>query len=139
MSSPARCWRHKAEDEGIAVAENIAGQTGIVNHDVIPNVVYTAPEIAGVASRGTGQGTRAQRQGRQVLDDGHSRAKANRDTDGFVKGLSLMRKPDRVLAVWIIASLAGTDDRGGLRRDGFGATSEDIAYTCTPTRPMPRR
>ena len=61
---------HKAEDEGIAVAENIAGLTGIVNHDVIPSVVYTWPEIAGVGlTEEAGEGTRRD-QGRQVPDDG---------------------------------------------------------------------
>jgi dihydrolipoamide dehydrogenase len=67
---PGPMLAHKAEDEGIAVAENIAGLTGIVNHDVIPGVVYTQPEIASVglteeAGEGAGRG-----QGRQVPDDG---------------------------------------------------------------------
>jgi dihydrolipoamide dehydrogenase len=67
---PGPMLAHKAEDEGIAVAENIAGLTGIVNHDVIPGVVYTQPEIASVGlDRGTGEGA-GRDQGRQVPDDG---------------------------------------------------------------------
>ena len=64
---PGPMLAHKAEDEGIAAAENIAGQTGIVNHAVIPSVVYTHPEIAGVGlSRRAGQGSRPRDQGRQI-------------------------------------------------------------------------
>ena len=67
---PGPMLAHKAEDEGIAVAENIAGQHGIVNHDVIPSVVYTWPEIAGVGlTEEAAQGAR-RGQGRQVPDDG---------------------------------------------------------------------
>src|SRR5690606_32825651 len=83
---PGPMLAHKAEDEGIAVAENIAGQIGIVNHNVIPSVVYTAPEIAGVglteeAAKETG---RAIKVGKFPMM-ANSRAKTNRDTDGFVK------------------------------------------------------
>ncbi|MCY7340099.1 MAG: dihydrolipoyl dehydrogenase, partial [Sphingomonas bacterium] len=100
---PGPMLAHKAEDEGIAAAENIAGQTGIVNHAVIPSVVYTHPEIAGVGLSEE-----------QAKDAGHeikvgkfpfmanSRAKTNRDTDGFVKVIA-DAKSDRVLGVWIIS------------------------------------
>ncbi|MEE4155432.1 MAG: dihydrolipoyl dehydrogenase [Erythrobacter sp.] len=121
---------HKAEDEGIAVAENIAGQTGIVNHDVIPNVVYTAPEIAGVGLTEE----QAKEQGIAINVGkfpmmANSRAKANRDTDGFVKVIS-DAKTDRVIGVWMINTLAGTMIAQAAQAMEFGATSEDIAYTC---------
>ncbi|MEM6267164.1 MAG: dihydrolipoyl dehydrogenase, partial [Pseudomonadota bacterium] len=87
---PGPMLAHKAEDEGIAVAENIAGETGIVNHAVIPNVVYTAPEFAGVgltqeeAIEAAGGDKKAVKVGKFPMM-ANSRAKANRDTDGFVK------------------------------------------------------
>ena len=126
---PGPMLAHKAEDEGIAAAENIAGQTGIVNHALIPSVVYTHPEIAGVGLSEE-----------QAKDAGHeikvgkfpfmanSRAKTNRDTDGFVKVIADARN-DRVLGVWIISSLAGTLIAEACVAMEFGATSEDIAYT----------
>jgi dihydrolipoamide dehydrogenase len=120
---------HKAEDEGIAVAENIAGLTGIVNHDVIPSVVYTMPEIAGVGL------TEEQAKQHGEIRIGkfpmlaNSRAKTNRDTDGFVKIIA-DAKTDRVLGVWIISSLAGTMIAQAALAMEFGATSEDIALTC---------
>ena len=120
---------HKAEDEGIAVAENIAGHTGIVNHAVIPSVVYTHPEIAGVGL------TEEQAKAEGEIKVGkfpfmaNSRAKTNRDTDGFVKVIA-DAKSDRVLGVWIISSLAGTLIAEACLAMEFGATSEDIAYTC---------
>ena len=121
---------HKAEDEGIAVAENIAGQTGIVNHAVIPNVVYTMPEFAGVGLTEED----AKEAGHEVKIGkfpmmANSRAKANRDTDGFVKVIA-DAKTDRVLGVWCVASLAGTMIAQAAQAMEFGATSEDIAYTC---------
>jgi len=127
---PGPMLAHKAEDEGIAVAENIAGLTGIVNHDVIPSVVYTAPEIAGVGITEE----QAKERGLAVKVGkfpmmANSRAKANRDTDGFVKVIA-DAETDRVLGVWIIASLAGTMIAGACVAMEFGATSEDIAYTC---------
>jgi dihydrolipoamide dehydrogenase len=120
---------HKAEDEGIAVAENIAGLTGIVNHDVIPSVVYTMPEIAGVGL--------TEQQAREHGDVkvgkfpmlANSRAKTNREPDGFVKVIA-DAKTDRVLGVWMIASVAGTMIAQAVQAMEFGATSEDIAYTC---------
>jgi dihydrolipoamide dehydrogenase len=126
---PGPMLAHKAEDEGIAVAENIAGLTGIVNHAVIPGVVYTTPEIAGVGL--TEEAARA-------LGDikvgkfpmlANSRAKTNREPDGFVKVIA-DAKTDRVLGVWIIANLAGTMIAEAALAMEFGGTSEDIAYTC---------
>ncbi|MEM1196557.1 MAG: dihydrolipoyl dehydrogenase [Pseudomonadota bacterium] len=125
---------HKAEDEGIAVAENIAGLTGIVNHDVIPNVVYTAPEIAGVgltqeeAIEKAGGDKKAIKVGKFPMM-ANSRAKANRDTDGFVKVIA-DAQTDRVIGVWMVNTLAGTMIAQAAQAMEFGATSEDIAYTC---------
>ncbi len=120
---------HKAEDEGIAVAENIAGQTGIVNEDVIPTVVYTMPEIAGVGL------TEEQAKEHGEVKVGkfpmlaNSRAKTNREPDGFVKVIA-DAKTDRVLGVWMINAVAGTLIGQAAQAMEFGATSEDIAYTC---------
>jgi dihydrolipoamide dehydrogenase len=126
---PGPMLAHKAEDEGIAVAENIAGLTGIVNHDVIPSVVYTMPEIAGVGL------TEEQAKEHGEVKVGkfpmlaNSRAKTNREPDGFVKVVADART-DRVLGVWMIASVAGTMIAQAAQAMEFGATSEDIAYTC---------
>jgi len=126
---PGPMLAHKAEDEGIAVAENIAGLTGIVNHDVIPSVVYTMPEIAGVGL------TEAQAKEHGEVKVGkfpmlaNSRAKTNHEPDGFVKVIA-DAKTDRVLCVWMIASVAGTMIAQAAQAMEFGATSEDIAYTC---------
>ncbi|USI73603.1 dihydrolipoyl dehydrogenase [Sphingomonas morindae] len=127
--TPGPMLAHKAEDEGIAVAENIAGLTGIVNHDVIPGVVYTMPEIAGVGL------TEELARERGAVKVGkfpmlaNSRAKTNHEPDGFVKVIA-DAETDRVLGVWIIASLAGTMIAQAAQAMEFGATSEDIAYTC---------
>ena len=126
---PGPMLAHKASDEGIACAENIAGQTGIVNHDVIPGVVYTSPEIAGVGL------TEEQAKERGSIKVGkfpmlaNSRAKTNHEPDGFVKVIS-DADTDRVLGVWCIASVAGTMIAEAAVAMEFGATSEDIAYTC---------
>ncbi len=126
---PGPMLAHKAEDEGIACAENIAGQTGIVNHDVIPSVVYTWPEIAGVGL------TEEQAKEKGEVKVGkfpmlaNSRAKTNHEPDGFVKIIADART-DRVLGVWCIASVAGTMIAQAAQAMEFGATSEDIAYTC---------
>jgi dihydrolipoamide dehydrogenase len=126
---PGPMLAHKAEDEGIAVAENIAGLTGIVNHDVIPSVVYTMPEIAGVGLTEE----EAKKSGDVKVGKfpmlANSRAKTNRETDGFVKVVA-DAKTDRVLGVWMIASVAGTMIAQAAQAMEFGATSEDIAYTC---------
>ena len=109
---------HKAEDEGIAVAENIAGQTGIVNHEVIPSVVYTMPEIAGVGL--TEEDAKAA--GHEVKIGkfpmmANSRAKTNREADGFVKVIA-DAKTDRVLGVWMHRLGRRHDDRPGRAGDG---------------------
>ena len=120
---------HKAEDEGIACAENIAGHTGIVNHNVIPSVVYTMPEIAGVGLTEEQASEKGEIKVGKFPFAGNSRAKTNRDTDGFVKIIA-DAKSDRVLGVWIISSLAGVLIAEAALAMEFGATSEDIAYTC---------
>jgi dihydrolipoamide dehydrogenase len=126
---PGPMLAHKAEDEGLAVAENIAGLTGIVNHAVIPGVVYTMPEIAGVGLTEE----QAREQGEIKVGKfpmmANSRAKTNHEPDGFVKVIS-DAATDRVLGAWMIASVAGTMVAQVAQAMEFGATSEDIAYTC---------
>lgn len=126
---PGPMLAHKAEDEGVAVAENIAGQTGIVNHAVIPGVVYTHPEIASVGLTEEEAAARGEIKIGKFPFMANSRAKTNRDTDGFVKIIA-DAKNDRVLGVHIISSLAGTMIAQAAQAMEFGATSEDIAYTC---------
>ena len=131
---PGPMLAHKAEDEGIAAAEFVAGLTGIVNHDVIPGVVYTYPEIASVGLTEEEAKEKAAASGGEVKVGkfpmmANSRAKTNRDTDGFVKVIA-DAKTDRVLGVHIVASLAGTMIAQAAQAMEFGATSEDIAYTC---------
>ncbi|MEC7889666.1 MAG: FAD-dependent oxidoreductase, partial [Pseudomonadota bacterium] len=130
---PGPMLAHKAEDEGIACAENIAGQTGIVNHDIIPGVVYTWPEFAGV---GLTQEEAVEKLGDKAKVKvgkfpmmANSRAKTNHEPDGFVK-IVADAETDRVLGVWCIASVAGTMIAQAAQAMEFGATSEDIAYTC---------
>jgi dihydrolipoamide dehydrogenase len=127
---PGLMLAHRAEDEGIAVAENISGGTGIVNHDLIPGVVYTHPEIAsiGKTEEELKEAGIKYKSGKFPFM-GNSRAKTNRDTDGFVKILA-DASTDRVLGVHIISSLAGTMIAQVTQAMEFGATSEDIAYTC---------
>ncbi len=127
--APGPMLAHKAEDEGIAVAENIAGLTGIVNHDVIPSVVYTMPEIAGVGLTEEEAKSRAEVKVGKFPMMANSRAKTNREPDGFVKVIA-DAKTDRVLGVWMVASVAGTMIAQAAQAMEFGATSEDIAYTC---------
>ena len=127
---PGPMLAHKAEDEGIACADNIAGGTGIVNHAVIPAVVYTHPEVASVGRteeelKAAGVDFKAGR----FNFAANSRAKANRDTDGFVKVLA-DAKTDRVLGVHIIGAVAGTMIAEAALAMEFGASSEDIAATC---------
>lgn len=126
---PGLMLAHKAMDEGIAVAENIAGQIGIVNHAVIPSVVYTHPEIAGVGLTEEEAKPRGEIKVGKFPFSANSRAKTNRDTDGFVKVVA-DAKTDRVLGVHIISTLAGTMIAQAAQAMEFGATSEDIAYTC---------
>src|SRR3954471_1840575 len=103
--TPGPMLAHKAEDEGIAVAEILAGQVGIINHDVIPSVVYTFPEIASV-----GRTEEELKEAGVEVKTGkfpmmaNSRAKTNRETDGFVKVIADART-DRVLGVHIVASV----------------------------------
>jgi len=123
---------HKAEDEGIAVAEIIAGQAGHVNYDVIPAVIYTSPEVAMVGK------TEEQLKKESVKYKvgkfpflANSRAKVNNDTEGFVKIIA-DAKTDKVLSVSIIGSEAGTMIAELALAMEFGASSEDIARTCHP-------
>jgi len=126
---PGPMLAHKAEDEGIAVAENIAGLTGIVNHDLIPGVVYTFPEFAGVGLTEEAAKEKGEIKVGKFPMLANSRAKTNHEPDGFVKVIS-DAKTDRVLGVWCIASVAGTMIAQATQAMEFGATSEDIAYTC---------
>jgi len=127
--TPGPMLAHKAEDEGVAVAEILAGQVGIVNHDVIPGVVYTFPEIASVGLTEEEAKERGEVKVGKFPMLANSRAKTNRETDGFVKIVADARS-DRVLGVHIIASVAGTMIAQAAQAMEFGATSEDIAYTC---------
>jgi dihydrolipoamide dehydrogenase len=132
--APGLMLAHKAEDEGIAVAENIAGLTGIVNHDIIPSVVYTLPEFAGVGLTEEAAKAQAEKRGSEIKVGkfpmmANSRAKTNHEPDGFVKIIA-DAKTDRVVGVWAIASVAGTMIAQAAQAMEFGATSEDIAYTC---------
>ncbi|WP_294288073.1 dihydrolipoyl dehydrogenase [uncultured Sphingomonas sp.] len=126
---PGPMLAHKAEDEGIAVAENIAGQTGIVNHDIIPSVVYTWPEIAGVGLTEEAAREKGEVKVGKFPMMANSRAKTNHEPDGFVKVIS-DAKTDRVLGAWVIAVPGGTMIAQIAQAMEFGATSEDIAYTC---------
>ena len=128
---------HKAEDEGLACADNIAGLAGYVNHDVIPAVVYTHPEVGTVGK--TEEELKAAGIAYKVgkfLFAANSRAKTNRDTDGFVKVLA-DAKTDRVLGVHIIGPSAGDLIGEAAAAMSFGATAEDIARVCHahPTLP----
>ncbi|WP_370306980.1 dihydrolipoyl dehydrogenase [Sphingobium abikonense] len=126
---PGPMLAHKAEDEGIAVAENIAGLTGIVNHDLIPSVVYTKPEIAGVGlTEEAAKEKGAVKVGKFPMM-ANSRAKTNHEPEGFVKIIA-DAETDKVLGVWIIAVPAGTMIAQVAQAMEFGASSEDIAYTC---------
>ena len=127
---PGPMLAHKAEDEGVACADNIAGLTGYVNHDVIPAVVYTQPEVATVGK--TEEELKAAGIDYKVGKfpfAGNSRAKANRSTEGFVKVLA-DAATDRVLGVHIIGTMAGTMIAEAAIAMEFGASSEDIAMTC---------
>ena len=127
--TPGPMLAHKAEDEGIAAAEFVAGLQGIVNHDVIPGVVYTHPEIASVGLTEEQAKERGEIKVGKFLMAANSRAKTNRDSDGLVKVIA-DAKTDKVLGVHIIATLAGTMIAEAALAMEFGATSEDIAYTC---------
>ncbi len=121
---------HKAEEEGVAAAEIIAGQAGHVNYEVIPNVVYTSPEIAAVGK--TEEELKAAGVAYQVGKfpfSANSRARANLATDGFVKILA-DAKTDRVLGVHILGPDAEAMIAEAAMAMEFGASSEDIARTC---------
>jgi dihydrolipoamide dehydrogenase len=121
---------HKAEDEGVVVAELIAGLKRPLNHAVIPAVVYTQPEVANVGL------TEAEARAKGLtLKVGkfpflaNSRAKTNRDTAGFVKVIA-DAETDRVVGVHMIGRMAGTMIAQAAQAMEFGASAEDIAYTC---------
>jgi dihydrolipoamide dehydrogenase len=121
---------HKAEEEGVAAAEIIAGHAGHVNYDVIAGVVYTWPEVAGIGKTEE-----------QLKDAGiaykvgkfpftaNGRARANGDTDGFAKVLA-DAATDRVLGCHIVGPAAGDLIMEVAVAMEFGASSEDIARTC---------
>ncbi len=121
---------HKAEEEGIAVAEILAGQAGHVNYDVIPGVIYTSPEVATVGK------TEEQLKDLKIPYKvgkfpflANSRAKVNNETEGFVKILA-DRNTDKVLGVHIIGPHCGDMIAEMALAMEFGASAEDIARTC---------
>jgi dihydrolipoamide dehydrogenase len=127
---PGPMLAHKAEDEGIAVAETIAGQHGHVNDGVIPNVVYTTPEIASVGRseeelKAAGV---AYKVGRFPFT-ANGRARAMRSADGFVKILA-DAQTDRVLGVHIVGHVAGELIAEACVLMEFGGSAEDLARTC---------
>jgi dihydrolipoamide dehydrogenase len=121
---------HKGEDEGVAAAEIIAGRAGHVNYDVIPNVIYTFPEVASI-----GKSEEELKAAGVAYNTGkfpftaNGRAKVNMQTDGFVKILA-DAKTDRVLGVHIVGPDAGNMIAEAAVAMEFGASSEDIARTC---------
>jgi dihydrolipoamide dehydrogenase len=127
---------HKAEDEGVAVAEILAGQAGHVNYDVIPGVVYTTPEVSAV-----GKTEEELKQAGVAYTSGkfpftaNGRSKVNQTTDGFVKILA-DAKTDRVLGVHIVGREAGEMIHEAAVLMEFGGSAEDLARTCHahPTR-----
>lgn len=128
---------HKAEDEGVACADNIAGLNGHVNRDVIPAVVYTNPEVATVGRTEEELKTAGIKYNVGKFPfAANSRAKANRNTEGFVKVLA-DASTDRILGVHIIGPMAGTMIAEAALAMEFGASSEDLALTCHahPTHP----
>ena len=121
---------HKAEDEGMAVAEILAGQAGHVNYDVIPNVIYTFPEVASVGKseeelKAAGI---AYKVGKFPFT-ANGRAKVNKTTDGFVKVLA-DAKTDRILGVHIIGAAASEMIAEAAVIMEFGGSAEDLARTC---------
>jgi dihydrolipoamide dehydrogenase len=121
---------HKAEDEGVVCAEIISGQSGHINYDAIPGIVYTWPEVASVGKTEE-----------QLKEEGvdykigkfpfsaNSRARCNETTDGFVKVLS-DAKTDRILGTHIIGADAGTLIHEIVNVMEFGGSAEDVARTC---------
>jgi len=127
---------HKAEDEGVAVAELLAGQAGHVNYDVIPGVVYTTPEVASVGKteEDLKQAGVAYTVGKFPFT-ANGRSKVNQTTDGFVKILA-DAKTDRVLGVHMIGREVGEMIHEACLLMEFGGAAEDLARTCHahPTR-----
>jgi len=121
---------HKAEEEGIAIAELIAGQSGHVNYDIIPGVIYTSPEVASIGK--TEEQLKVNKNNYKVGKFpfmANSRAKAIDETEGFVKILA-DSLTDKVLGVHIIGPHAGEMIAEMAIAMEFGASSEDIARTC---------
>ncbi len=121
---------HKAEEEGVALAERIAGQAGHVNYDVIPGVVYTWPEVASIGQ--TEEGLKQQGVAYNVGKfpfTANGRARAMGSTDGFVKILA-DKATDRILGAHIIGPDAGTLIAELATAMEFGASAEDVARTC---------
>ena len=121
---------HKAEDEGMAAAEIIAGQSGHVNYDVIPNVIYTFPEVASVgkSEEDLKDAGVAYKVGKFPFT-ANGRAKVNKTTDGFVKILA-DAKTDRILGVHIIGAAASEMIAEAAVIMEFGGSAEDLARTC---------
>ncbi len=127
---PGPMLAHKAEDEGVICAEMLAGQSGHIDYDMVPGVVYTWPEVAGVG-----------RTEEQLKEDGvpyrvgkfpftaNSRARSTGETDGVVKILA-HKETDRVLGVHIVGPLAGDLLAEAVLAMEFGGSAEDIARTC---------
>ena len=130
---------HKAEEEGIAVAEILAGQAGHVNYDVIPGVVYTSPEVAtvGKTEEQLKEESKSYKVGKFPFM-ANSRAKVNNETDGFVKILA-DSKTDKVLGVHIIGPHCGDMIAEMALAMEFGASAEDIARTCHAQQPIRKR
>lgn len=121
---------HKAEEEGVAIAEYLAGQSGHVNYEVIPGIVYTWPEIATLGK--TEEILKTEGVDYKVGKfpfSANSRARTNADSDGFVKILA-DAKSDRVLGVHIIGPAAGDLVAEAISIMEFGGSTEDIARTC---------
>lgn len=127
---PGPMLAHKAEDEGVAVAEILAGQAGHVNYGVIPGVVYTYPEVASVGKteEELKEAGHAYKSGKFPFT-ANGRAKVNRQTEGFVKVLA-DAETDRVLGVHIIGPDAGNMIAEAAVLMEFGGSAEDLARTC---------
>ncbi len=127
---PGPMLAHKAEDEGMAVAEVIAGKHGHVNYDVIPSVIYTTPEVAsvGLTEEAAKAGGRKVKVGKFPFM-GNARAKAQFLGEGFVKMIT-DAETDRVLGCHIVGPSAGDLIHEVCVAMEFGASAEDIALTC---------
>jgi dihydrolipoamide dehydrogenase len=121
---------HKAEEEGIAIAERLVGQKPHINYDAVPAVIYTSPEVASVGKTEEELKSAAipYRVGKFPFS-ANPRARANGETEGFVKILAELSS-DRVLGVHIIGPDAGTLIAEAALAIEFGASAEDIARTC---------